>query len=161
MLMVSWNYLYGVADPTLLLVTATGMGKWIGIGTAATIASVALVTGMMCFLWRRKKEVKGSGIMHFRNYDFANSITHKSNFVLTVSTGDNESYILELASPKPNRKSAGELETSRKVNGLKLYNLKSIMEATHNFTAENKLGEGGFGQVYKVSSICDIYVIEP
>lgn len=31
-----------------------------------------------------------------------------------------------------------------------LYNFSYITEATSNFSEENKLGEGGFGPVYKV-----------
>ena len=38
---------------------------------------------------------------------------------------------------------------------LPLFDLVAIEEATNNFSNENKLGEGGFGPVYKVSSISD------
>lgn len=34
---------------------------------------------------------------------------------------------------------------------LPLFNLSEIAEATHNFSLNNKLGEGGYGPVYKVS----------
>jgi hypothetical protein len=33
-----------------------------------------------------------------------------------------------------------------------LYDLGTLRAATGNFSEENKLGEGGFGPVYKVSS---------
>ena len=33
-----------------------------------------------------------------------------------------------------------------------VFSFESIYVATSNFTTENKLGEGGFGPVYKVSS---------
>lgn len=33
---------------------------------------------------------------------------------------------------------------------LKVLNFASLIEATNNFSSENKLGEGGFGPVYKV-----------
>jgi len=33
---------------------------------------------------------------------------------------------------------------------LPLFDLVAIEEATNNFSIENKLGEGGFGPVYKV-----------
>ena len=35
---------------------------------------------------------------------------------------------------------------------LHVFSFESIYVATSNFTTENKLGEGGFGPVYKVSS---------
>jgi len=35
---------------------------------------------------------------------------------------------------------------------LKLLSFASIVEATNNFFLENKLGESGFGPVYKVAS---------
>jgi len=39
----------------------------------------------------------------------------------------------------------------KKGNGLKLFNYTSVMEATNGFSSENKLGQGGFGPVYKVT----------
>lgn len=33
---------------------------------------------------------------------------------------------------------------------LKLFSYASIIEATNDFSSENKLGQGGFGVVYKV-----------
>ena len=35
---------------------------------------------------------------------------------------------------------------------LQIFSFESISVATSNFSSENKLGEGGFGLVYKVSS---------
>lgn len=34
---------------------------------------------------------------------------------------------------------------------LPLFSFKSVSAATENFSAENKLGQGGFGPVYKVN----------
>ena len=36
-------------------------------------------------------------------------------------------------------------------SGLTMYDLKTIASATDNFSGKNKLGEGGFGPVYKVT----------
>lgn len=38
---------------------------------------------------------------------------------------------------------------------LPLFNFSTIAKATANFSLENKIGEGGFGQVYKVTKVCD------
>jgi hypothetical protein len=36
-------------------------------------------------------------------------------------------------------------------SGFSLYDFSQIKEATSNFSSENKLGQGGFGPVYKVN----------
>lgn len=43
-----------------------------------------------------------------------------------------------------------EIDGKKGVN-LKVYSVSSIMDATNSFSSENKLGEGGFGPVYKVN----------
>jgi len=35
-------------------------------------------------------------------------------------------------------------------HGLRVFNYTSVMAATNGFSTENKLGQGGFGPVYKV-----------
>jgi len=35
-------------------------------------------------------------------------------------------------------------------HGLKVFNYMLVMAATNGFSSENKLGQGGFGPVYKV-----------
>lgn len=35
-------------------------------------------------------------------------------------------------------------------SGFSLYNFSQIKEATQDFSRENKIGQGGFGSVYKV-----------
>ena len=42
------------------------------------------------------------------------------------------------------------------VNGpdLPIFNFNCVAAATNNFSEENKLGQGGFGPVYKVNILC-------
>ncbi|XP_031262529.1 putative receptor-like protein kinase At4g00960, partial [Pistacia vera] len=55
-----------------------------------------------------------------------------------------EKFLFELMSE------AKELEIDGKKGvNLKVYSVSSIMDATNSFSSENKLGEGGFGPVYK------------
>ena len=46
---------------------------------------------------------------------------------------------------------------SRRNSDLPLVSLKTIAAATDNFSDANKLGEGGFGSVYKVLKATTIY----
>lgn len=39
------------------------------------------------------------------------------------------------------------------------YRYKDLKSATKNFSKENKLGEGGFGDVYKVNYLC-VYCVQ-
>lgn len=40
-----------------------------------------------------------------------------------------------------------------------LFTLRQIKAATENFDAANKIGEGGFGCVYKVSGLLQVYIL--
>jgi len=44
-------------------------------------------------------------------------------------------------------------------NNLKVFRYASIMEATNDFSSENKLGQGGFGLVYKVTFLFFVCVM--
>ena len=46
------------------------------------------------------------------------------------------------------------LSISSDVPNLQEYSFSTIKVATDNFSRENKLGEGGFGPVYKVKYLC-------
>lgn len=45
---------------------------------------------------------------------------------------------------------ADDIQTSRSHTDLAFFNLSTISAATDNFSQANKIGQGGFGSVYKV-----------
>lgn len=44
-----------------------------------------------------------------------------------------------------------DLEDDLKGHDIKVFNFATILEATMNFSPKNKLGQGGYGSVYKVT----------
>lgn len=52
---------------------------------------------------------------------------------------------------KVNNNIAAAVEVNINVSGLQVFSYTDIEKATKGFSFENKLGEGGFGPVYKVS----------
>lgn len=56
---------------------------------------------------------------------------------------------LMLYTRKKKRKEKGDMSTQQDFE-LPLFDLSTISRATDNFSLNNKIGEGGFGPVYKV-----------
>ena len=58
--------------------------------------------------------------------------------------------ILHFAAYIEHNSKGGENNEGQEHLDLPLFNLATLLNATNNFSDENKLGEGGFGLVYKV-----------
>lgn len=58
--------------------------------------------------------------------------------------------------PKDSTSSPNERELSRENKELPMLSFSSISAATGNFSLANKLGEGGFGPVFKVLLFCNV-----
>ncbi|KAM3754677.1 hypothetical protein ACB098_03G184500 [Castanea mollissima] len=123
------KFWYNVTDQetTHLQSLNAGTKKWIWVGIAiGVIPLVVIFFCILCHLSRRRnvilqveKDAKSDDGM----LEFMNSDT-----LTTVN----------------------ELQNDRKQgNDLRIFSYKCIMSATNNFSLENKLGEGGFGLVYK------------
>lgn len=84
-------------------------------------------------------------------------INSKSLSILLCLSGtnrkDEEALLKELGPISyPNDTSEVNIEEDFSATGLPIIDLATLIHATNNFSNENKLGEGGFGPVYKVCS---------
>nr|XP_023874188.1 LOW QUALITY PROTEIN: cysteine-rich receptor-like protein kinase 10 [Quercus suber] len=100
--------------------------------TISTVASIAVVAALFGF-WFYKYS---GGRKHEEERDTSQEIPLRSNFAMLRSIQLTDSGM-----------HARDVDDS----GERLYfDLSTILSATNNFSDENKLGEGGFGPVYKV-----------
>nr|XP_048321486.1 G-type lectin S-receptor-like serine/threonine-protein kinase RKS1 isoform X2 [Ziziphus jujuba var. spinosa] len=98
--------------------------KWMIVILVASIAVASLIIGSVLYLFRRRKR-KGKGQSAQLN-DFAAS-----------SQGFDKCQ------------SKGEVDDCRGNTDTTFFYLSTIIAATNNFLSSNKLGQGGFGSVYK------------
>ncbi|KHN28254.1 G-type lectin S-receptor-like serine/threonine-protein kinase CES101 [Glycine soja] len=99
--------------------------KWIVIGVGAAVA--ALVSCYLFYVLRRKCKEEVDRKMKRKE--------------LLVEVGGNAmgNY----------GKAKGSKKEGKTINEIEVFSLENIIVATHNFSPDNKLGEGGFGPVYK------------
>lgn len=93
---------------------------WIWTIVAIAIGLISILLGLFCFLRRRKDKEKKLEEEFLRG--------------LEDSDGSN---------------GANEADKHKDARDLNIFSFVSILEATNSFAQENKLGQGGFGPVYK------------
>ncbi|XP_044482993.1 cysteine-rich receptor-like protein kinase 10 [Mangifera indica] len=97
---------------------------WIAIGaTGSAIIAVVLGSFLLCRRHKRDREEK--------------------------STSDHEVQLLRLGEGNVGVAYSYDISQGQEPQEFPHFPLGIILEATHNFSNENKLGEGGFGPVYK------------
>jgi len=120
------------------------------------------------FLWKFRSQVKGE-MLRFQLFSdvliYPSTISYKTFFpsaVLQTKRYNNEGLTIQVRKSQGySTEISGSQEISRdqdlvKAQDLPMFNYNLVASATNFFSEENKLGEGGFGPVYKVCS----YVIK-
>ena len=71
-------------------------------------------------------------------------------FIVEETQNRDDEYFLELMASESFKGASTIERNGRKGSDLMVFSFATIVAATNNFASENKLGEGGFGPVYKV-----------
>ncbi|XP_057986337.1 G-type lectin S-receptor-like serine/threonine-protein kinase B120 isoform X2 [Hevea brasiliensis] len=111
-----------------------------GVIVLIVVAGVVFLAISVWLLWCLKRKLKASVLPTAASV----SLIRKSEMPFSDMSKSKE-YSSEMSGP------ADLVIDGSPVNGpdLPLFNFKSVAEATNNFSEENKLGQGGFGHVYK------------
>ncbi|XP_024157381.2 G-type lectin S-receptor-like serine/threonine-protein kinase CES101 [Rosa chinensis] len=100
--------------------------KWIWIGVGISAALVIMAFSILCYLRRRGRKSKLSGEGEI-----------------------DQNQLLNFRNPRRPTDFNGLQNDGNMGHDLSVFSYASVMAATINFAEENKLGEGGFGPVYK------------
>uniref|UniRef100_M1AJH1 non-specific serine/threonine protein kinase n=1 Tax=Solanum tuberosum TaxID=4113 RepID=M1AJH1_SOLTU len=115
----------GSAVQQYVLVSSKGKQKnWIWIVIVVAIVVPMLISGFICYIIVRRRK-------------------------LQAEKRREEEYIRELTASDSFNDTNMKEKDGREVQDLKIFSFGFVLAATNNFSSENKLGEGGFGPVYK------------
>ncbi|KAK8464303.1 hypothetical protein PHAVU_011G175301 [Phaseolus vulgaris] len=109
-----------------MLTNHKGTKKWIWIGAVPATALLAIFLFTICLAFKKRKFV-------FQGKKRQRMVMKMLHLATCSRSSAMKDFEVDL----------------KKGNGLKLFNYTSIMAATNEFSTENKLGQGGFGPVYK------------
>ncbi|XP_057474294.1 receptor-like serine/threonine-protein kinase SD1-8 [Actinidia eriantha] len=104
----------------------SGSKRWKWIIPAIAVSMTLLTTAFFFYMWRRKLQKKGEDLLLFDPATSIGAATYKR------------------AEDSKSRRTGRNKEVD-----LPLFSIASVSAATDNFSDANKLGEGGFGPVYK------------
>ncbi|KAK7342867.1 hypothetical protein VNO80_25823 [Phaseolus coccineus] len=113
-----------------MLTNHKGTKKWTWIGAVAATALLAICLFTICLALKKRKFV-------FQEKKMQGMVTKMVHLATCSRSSAMEDFEVDL----------------KKGNGLKLFNYTSLMAATNGFSSENKLGQGGFGPVYKTQAM--------
>ncbi|KGN49521.2 hypothetical protein Csa_003698 [Cucumis sativus] len=117
---------YGIPTPSLPLDEEGGSRTRIIVITVSTVAATAVLLGLLLgsFLWRKKRR----------------EMDRSDEFPLRNGSDQQPVYSLRQHFDETNHDNDGDMH---------YFNFSTLKAATNNFSDVNKLGEGGFGPVYK------------
>ncbi|KAH0646769.1 hypothetical protein KY284_034653 [Solanum tuberosum] len=98
--------------------------NWIWIVIVVAIVVPLLIFGFICYIIVRRRKLQAE---KRREEEYIRELTASDSF--------NDTNLKE--------------KDGREVQDLKIFSFGFVLAATNNFSSENKLGEGGFGPVYK------------